>query len=48
MTSSSTAKETLEHTDPPALRLQQIDVLMALREGVQNHPLGEFRMEDLV
>ena len=48
MASSSTTQEALEHTDPQAFRVQQVDLLMALRETIQNPPLGEFRMEDLV
>lgn len=48
MTSSSAAEESLEHTDPPAFRLQQVDILIAMRESIQNPPPGEFRMEDLV
>ena len=48
MTSSSLANESLEHTDPPTFCLQQVDILMAFRDSVQNPPLGEFKMEDLV
>ena len=48
MASSSPTQEALEHTDPPAFRVQQVDILMALRESIQNPPLGEFRMEDLL
>ena len=47
MASSSTPQEPLEHTDPPAFRVQQVDILMAMRESIQNPPPGEFRMEDL-
>jgi hypothetical protein len=38
----------LELTDPMAFRAQQVDIILALRERVQNPPIGEFRMEDLV
>ena len=41
-------QETLEHIDPAAFRAQQVDIVMGLRERIQNPPPGEFRMEDLV
>ena len=48
MASSSTTQEALEHSDPPTFWVQQVDILMALQESIQNPPPGEFRMEDLV
>ena len=48
MVASSTTQEALHHTDPPTFRVQQVDILMALRESIQTLPPGEFRMEDLV
>ena len=48
MGSSSTPPEALEHTEPPAFRVQQVEIVMALRESIQNPPPGEYRMEDLV
>ena len=41
-------QEDLKHTDPPTFQGQQVDIIMALREEVQNPPLGLFNMEDLV
>jgi hypothetical protein len=38
----------LEHTDPPAFRAQQVDIAMTLRETIQSPPPGDFRMEDLL
>ena len=38
----------LEHTDPPAFRSQQVDILMTLRETIQSPPPGNFGMEDLL
>ena len=48
MAASSTSQEALQHTDPPAFWIQQVDTLMGLRESIQTPPPGEFRMEDLV
>lgn len=41
-------QEGLEHSDPPTFRAQQVNIIMALQERVQNPPLGVFSMEDLV
>ena len=38
----------LKLTDSTAFRAQQVNIILALRERVQNPPIGEFRMEDLV
>ena len=48
MASSSTPQEALEDTDPPTFWVQQVDIVMALQDSIQNPPPGEFRMEDLV
>jgi hypothetical protein len=48
MVASSTTQEALQHTDSPTFRVQQVDILMALRESIQTPPPSEFRMEDLV
>ena len=38
----------LKLTDPTTFRAQQVNIILALRERVQNPPIGEFGMEDLV
>ena len=48
MAASSQAQEALQHTDPPAFQIQQVDVLMGLRKSIQIPPLGQFNMQDLV
>ena len=48
MAASLTTQEILQHTDPPAFQIQQVDILIGLRENIQTPPPGEFRMEDLV
>ena len=45
---SSTAQETLQHTDSPTFRIQQVDILMGLRKSVQTPPPSEFMMEESV
>ena len=35
MTASLTTQEALQHTDPPTFWIQQVDILMDLRESVQ-------------
>ena len=37
-----------QNTDHQAFRSQQVHIIMTLRESLQDHPPGEFRMEDLV
>ena len=38
----------LENIDLPAFQAHQADIIMGMRERVQNPPPGEFKMEDLV
>ena len=38
----------LENTDPPPFQAHQTNIIMGMRERVQNPLPGEFRMEDLV
>ena len=40
--------DALELTNPTTFYGQQVNIILALREKVQNPPIGEFRMEDLV
>ena len=38
----------LKLTEPTTFRAQQMNIILALRERVQEPPIGEFGMEDLV
>ena len=38
----------LELIDPTTFQAQQVNIILAFREKVQNPSIGEFRMEDLV
>ena len=38
----------LKLIDPTTFQAQQVNIILALREGVQKHPISEFRMEDLL
>ena len=40
--------DALELTDPMTFHGQQVNILLALREKIQNPPTGEFKMKDLV
>lgn len=41
-------QDDFENTDPPAFQAHEADLIMGMRDKLQDPPPAEFRMEDLV